>query len=265
MKHVTIPKDRPVNLVKARLLAPFSSKYRNRVGLTEIDEPLHLVYRHCVMTPDARFLFVKNPKAGCSSVAQLLHKYATGEFSEGDIHAVRRGIYQGINDWKKFHAYMNQADTTLFTFVRNPESRLVSGFFDFCVGETRNRAYKRHRSAMRARGYDEDRNADWNLHVFVEYVHESMRQDRFLCDEHWREQHLNIGYSFMNYDYVGRLENYKDDIETVFDMSGRGAFLDDNMLTQKFNDSRTMNLEIHKSLRSRIEELYKEDYELFGY
>lgn len=76
---------------------------------------------------------------------------------------------------------------------------------------------------------------------------------------------MNIGYSFMNYDYVGRLENYKDDIETVFDMSGRGAFLDDNMLTQKFNDSRTMNLEIHKSLRSRIEELYKEDYELFGY
>lgn len=264
MNTLAIPREKRINIHKARLLAPFSRKYRFRCGLASIAEPLRVAYTHSAMTTDGRFVFVKNSKAGCTSITQLLYRYSTGDFRAERVHVATDGILQGLTHWRQYHQHVGQTGTTCFTFVRNPEARLRSCFFNVLVDQS-NRATRHHMPPLASRGFDDGRSLQWNFDVFLDYVAESLEVNPTYCDRHWRAQHINIAHGHLAYDLIGRLENYAADIRRLFEIAGREGFLTDEILKARFNRSSKSELEINAQARRRIELLYARDYELFGY
>ena len=51
---------------------------------------------------------------------------------------------------------------------------------------------------------------------FEEFISFICNQNIEDMDEHWQLQTYYIGYDFINYDFIGRLENFAQDIQVVF-------------------------------------------------
>jgi hypothetical protein len=111
----------------SRVLAPFFPKYLVLGALESEPEHLRHVYRNMVLSHDRKLLFVKNHKAACTSTTQILHHYAHGTFYKGNVHrAERTKIRIGRYHWPEIAPVLKAHSAYLFTFVREPEKRVLS-------------------------------------------------------------------------------------------------------------------------------------------
>jgi hypothetical protein len=216
------------------------------------------------MTDDRKFVFVKNSKAGCTTIAQLMYHYCHGKFFKGSVHRTRDGLRQGITYWMDYETASLSRSAFTFTFVRHPETRLLSAFKNFFV-DWKNRSARIHFHSLRRRGFDEAGELARNFDVFLDYVDESLSKDALRTDRHWRLQVLNTGYGLIDYQFIGKVENFDRDIQEVFSLAGVPAPPTKDCLAIRFNRSAHHDFTISKTQRRRIERLFAEDYEAFGY
>ncbi len=263
MAKVAIPHEKKHSMFKARLLAPFAKRYAIRNKMQVVPEDIRNVYQHMIMSQDKKILFLKNSKAGCTSVAHLIIKYSTGTVAE-NVHRHSDGVYHAWEYWEEFDQAFASPDTYCFSMVRNPQSRLLSGFTNFFV-DVQNRNVGLHLSAMESRGYEIGGEIGKNLDVFLDYVAESVAGSPTHCDPHWREQHRNLGLSYFQYDFVARLENFNKDIQHAFESAGLGEFLKTQEWQKKRNSSSRLDLVLRPDQIAKIEKIYAADYEKFGY
>ncbi|MCX7890523.1 MAG: sulfotransferase family protein [Rhodobacteraceae bacterium] len=251
----------------SRLLAPFFPKYRVLGALGAEPEPLRHVYRNLVLSHDRRLLFVKNHKAACTSTAQILHHWAHGTFYKGNIHrAQHAAIRIGRYHWPEIAPVLRARSAFLFTFVRHPEKRVLSAFRNF-FEDGRNRALHKHVGPMRAHGFDPGQSRERNLDAFLDYIGHSLALDRAHTDTHWRPQVDTIGFGRMDYDLIGRMETYGEDLVKAFRAAGIADYPGREVLEHRFNPSKGKGSEVVLSAaqRRRIEEMYADDYAAFGY
>jgi len=251
----------------SRLLAPFFPKYRVLNALEA--EPAHLrhVCRNLVLSHDRRLLFVKNHKAACTSTSQILHHYAHGRFFEGNIHrAQNTAIRIGRYHWPEIAPVMKAHSAFLFTFVREPEKRVLSAFRNF-FEDGRNRALHKHMGPMRAHGFDPANSRSRNLDVFLDYIADCFAANRARTDTHWRPQVDTIGFGSVPYDLIGRMENFAGDLTQAFRAAGIADYPPKEVLEHRFNPSKGKGEEVTltPAQRARIRDLYRDDYEAFGY
>jgi hypothetical protein len=251
------------NLRKARYLAPFLKKYRERAAYSKVPETLRIAYDDGLLTDDGKLFYVKNSKAGCTSIAQLLYSYSKGDFYEENIHDASRNIRQYRHYWRDFEKALRES-ALAFTFVRHPESRLVSAFRNFFV-DRKNRSHTLHLAGLQSRGFDDGNNHSRNFGIFLDYVEESIEIDPLYTDRHWRPQHINIASNDINYAVIGKLENFHRDLQEVFSRIGQSEFLTEERMSARFNKSQSYSSNLTVAERSRIEAIYARDYELFGY
>jgi hypothetical protein len=254
--------EKRLNIRKARWLAPFFRRYRDRLDYSRLPERIRIAYDHGLLTDDGKLFYVKNSKAGCTSIAQLLYKYSKGDFYRTDIHNAKVPIRQYATYWRDYESALASGDTIAFTFVRHPRSRLLSAFRDFLV-EKKNASHSIHLPALESRGFKESNPTDVNLGIFLDYVEESTAIDPLYTDRHWRSQCVNIAED--DIDYAIKLENFKSDIKRVFATIGRDDFLEEEEAGVKFNSSREDRFTIAPAQEIQIERIYKEDFEKFGY
>jgi hypothetical protein len=255
--------ERKLNVKKARRLAPFFRKYRERSAYSKLPETLRIAYEDGLLTDDGKLFYVKNSKAGCTSIAQLLYHYSKGDFCGENIHDARKTLRQYRDHWRDFEEALG-GSAVAFTFVRHPESRLVSAFRNFFV-DRKNRAHLLHLPAMESRGFNGNNSQSKNFGIFLDYVEESIAIDPLYTDRHWRSQHINIASNDIDYTVIGRLENFYCDLKKVFARIGQSAFLTEDRISARFNRSKDHSSNLTASERSRIETIYARDYELFGY
>lgn len=172
------------NFLKARLLAPFSARYRARLTLAGEPEALLVVANHVVVTRDRRLALVKNSKAGCTSAAQLLYAYDTGAVFDGRIHRAEDQIAGPLHVRAGLDA-LAEASVYKFTFVRNPLSRCVSAFQDFVLDRT-NPGVRHHLPRLPAFGWRPDAPEADQFDAFLTYVEASFAADRVWTDPHFR-------------------------------------------------------------------------------
>ncbi|MFQ5624617.1 MAG: sulfotransferase family 2 domain-containing protein [Paracoccaceae bacterium] len=258
-----IPLEKRRVTAKVRLLAPISARYRTRSRMRAVPEQVHGVFEHFVMPYDRKILFMKNSKAGCTTVAALIVKYATGKDTER-VHTLKDGLYQSEEHWQLFDQAFRDSATFCFSMTRHPVERFASAFLDFCV-DMRNASVPRHLPAMRARGFVPGGDTGRNLEAFLGYVEESLALSGMYSDRHWREQHRNLGLGYFHYDFIGKLENYADDIRFAFESAGLGGFLAGGDWRQRRNVSSPDDVALTRRQIARIEALYARDFEMFGY
>ena len=102
-----------------------------------------------------------------------------------------------------------------------------------------------------------------------------------VIDAHWRPFYLRCGYCEAEYDVIGKMETFEDDLKFIFESKNltmaSSSNSDNHFLRKKFNSKQKMvggsQAERIKTyfeilpprLRSGLKELYNWDFELFGY
>jgi len=249
---------------KDRALSKLLPRYQRKIQLSHMPIELQVVLPHLLLSDDAKLAFVKNSKAGCTSVAHILHQYSKGNEFRGNIHKDSKDLRQGLLYWKDNLRLIRTKEPYLFTFVRHPENRVISAFLNIFIDRT-NPAGKRHYNSLNAFGFSERESIGQNFDIFLRYIQESFDRDVYHTDRHWRPQYVNLGIPVLQYDHIGKLENFGNELEHIFSNSGNKDF-DLNVLKRNARN-RTLphKLEISAKQRAKIYELYDKDFEMFGY
>lgn len=252
------------NLLKARLLFPFAKRYRTRLRLAPEPEALRIIASHILVTDNHRLAFVKNAKAGCTTISHILYFYAHDKIFDGRIHDDAAGLIQGADFSVEAIRAIKNGDVYKFSFARNPTDRIISAFHNFVLEGT-NRGSSRHLKHMGEFGYSPANSHSDNFTAFLNYIEHCLGISSMYTDQHFRHQTKNIAYGHVDYSYIGKLENLSKDMEHIFKDSGEWR---DNLrgtLTIKANASKAIRYIPSESQLKRVSKIYAEDYEAFGY
>lgn len=246
------------------ILAPLSRRRRMRRKFACLGSLRQNVYLHLAYLPNHNVLFLKNSKAGCTTIAQILYYAASGEWYDGRIHIEQDVLCQSKTLWERDPKILERENCFRFTFVRNPEDRTISAFKDFVV-QGRNRGLEAHREFFEAAGISLGESSERNFDAFLEYIEASLSENPLLTDRHWRSQVNNTGYNFVDYSFVGRVENMKVDVETVLDHLRLSESTRREIIEARFNRSGKADIQLTAPQRKKIRTLYASDYEAFSY
>ena len=256
----------PLGHAKLQMLAPFSRRYRQKLEMAQLPVEQRIVINHALVTRDRRLFYVQNCKAACTTIAQLIHYYEFGSFHPGDVQKTKR-LQRGYPFRDAHEEALSSSGSFRFTFVRDPAARVRSAFFDFCVDEA-NPSSGPHRENLSMMGFSIDNAIERNFDIFLEYLERSLEHDPVCCERHWRPQVTNIGYGQVEYNHIGRVENFDEDWRRICDEAEVGKKFDDAPARATFNASsvrKAGGFAINGMQRQKIEKLYQRDYECFGY
>ncbi len=216
----------------------------------------------CV-SPRYGLMYIVNPKAACSSVKLLLSRLESGDF-EFDIVNIHK---QGASllptpaqvGWKKIEKNLNNPSCFFkFSFTRNPVARIVSCYNDKIVKQSASFVPALKKSA----GYEDTTSTDLE---FLEVLKIIQTQSVVEMDQHWRPQHYNLMSELVDYDFVGKLETFDEDFKHVLTQNNcpEIATVSKNKSSKKV--TRLTVSDVKQNELNIINEIYKRDFELFGY
>jgi len=178
------------------------------------------------------FIWYRIAKNGTRTMVSIL-KDSMGQTVDQDVEGMQRTPYD----------HEHYKDHFKFTFVRNPWARVVSCYF--------NKVYGKHFAPFRE--------CKWAS--FEEWVDWLAKQDLDHANIHIQRQSRFIPPG-VELDFIGRLENYEEDIKTV--MARFGVY---NPAIPKLNATTHHHYSRYYNDRTRelVRKLYEEDIVRFGY
>lgn len=250
--------------------------YRQRLVAQSLPGVVTQAMRRCVTTRDGKILLVKNPKAACSTAAQLLLHYDQGSFEDtAKIHRTKQ-LRQGMDFASHHLAALIDPKSFKFTIVRDPLSRTTSAFAMFFLnvgsdvfasdgGEEKAR---RRETGIWALGYDPSGSPSRNFDIFLDYIECCFAIDMAHVNTHWKPQVFTTAHGHIRYDHVGKVETLRRDLETIQEKIGHSFPGMDKPEGPQFNRSRVdvkTLLQVTPEQRRKVRDLFSADYEAFGY
>jgi hypothetical protein len=217
-----------------------------------------------------RYVYIDNPKTGCSSLKSALVEMETKDLEDSPdcydwtiFHDRSRSPLKRLTDLK-----MGAPLTTLVnrgyrfvTFVRNPYTRLLSCYRDKIMGNKNQKA-----QILRILGYPA---TDLERPVsFEEFARAVASQTDYEMNPHWRVQTTQILFEVLDYSFVGRFENYQADFEALFRHVGIPAESIPNVRhLNRTREGRREGCASHftDEIQALVYERYKKDFDNFGY
>lgn len=203
------------------------------------------------------FIYLNNPKVGCSSVKSALWQAVTGEKPGrgAGVHALEGSPFNA----KPVDAEFAEG-AYIFTFVRNPYQRVVSAYLNKVIAR-RNPAWKTF-----AQRHDVGGTGLVSFDAFIEALAAVPPE---LHDPHWRPQHLNTLHPFVKPNLIADLEALDSLMPNILTRLFPGhqfpptARRKRNMVSRaravwrdQFADAGT---------RKRVLDIFGADFEAFGY
>lgn len=185
-------------------------------------------------------LFIHIPKSAGISLSNAIY----GKDSYGHI---------SINDYCEYIGSKSIEKMFKFTIVRNPYDRLRSAFFYLKKGGRGNKLDIEYQKIVNSYQSFED---------FVEKYfaeHNLMEVEHFIPQVYWitnKENNVAV-------DYIGKFENLNNEFKIISNkIPGK---VKRNTLPKKNITSTKRNYEINNNTAEIIYNLYKDDFEIFGY
>lgn len=257
-----IPWQDPLPSRKSKdfLLRLFSRRHAARYHFGSLSDLARIPLSHAIITADSRIIYIKNSKAGCSTVAHLLYQYDNGNLYNGNIH--RAPVRLLIDDWGGAMRIPKNAFS--FSTVRNPERRSVSAFFDFFI-DKKNLGAPKHLALIDKFGFSRSSDIHYKFDVFIDYITTSFEHSVLRTDRHFRPQHVNLGNGAIELSYVSKLENLDSDLRLISDKLEVTLPQLEMLPKLTRNKSSSECFTPNPSQIKKIEVLYRKDYELYGY
>ena len=240
------------------------------------------------MTESESLVYRVVPKCACSTIGQILWFTDHGSFFDGDIHDAE----QGLHKWARADSKPRIEDVVLnrraraFTCVRNPYSRILSSFFDKICGIQRTgKRYRGNLVPLAAQHYGievggEDGTEPFDqiasFRRFLLFARDTIRWRKPMDpDIHWSSVAGHVGTFIANggrYDQIFWTERFDE---------GMAAALEGVEVTHpialaevpRFNESSGHGPKRAHAVEDYFDdlamhlvyEIYKQDFELFGY
>ncbi|MEM9923038.1 MAG: sulfotransferase family 2 domain-containing protein [Cyanobacteria bacterium P01_D01_bin.50] len=101
---------------------------------------------------------------------------------------------------------------------------------------------------------------------FSEFINYICSQNVEDMNEHWQPQTYYIGYDFVDFDFIGKLENFDSDIQTFFNKINAPEYIYRHIKGKKNQSNKKhMNIFWTEELARKVYEKYKSDFETFDY
>lgn len=251
---------RPRGNLFSRILKNYSNASKNRYYFSKLSTTKQYTLLNTAYFDKGKVIFIKNSKAGCTSLLHYLYKLNNGFDYKGKIHTDKLLLEQGFPCAMKNDIRASSDNIFKFSTVRLPHTRLESAFKDFVLLK-RNPSLKDHYVSLEKYGcFAKNKKNKYKLSAFIEYVESQMIEVRVECDRHWRTQTDTLALNEIKYDLIGKIEDttsWVKEIEKRFDHKNCQGLMIKNSST---SDSVLDNTHL-----SKIYDLYKIDYENFGY
>jgi hypothetical protein len=223
--------------------------------------PRQRVSTYILPLPEYDVIYVKNPKAGCSTVLDWLDRVHTGEVDRELTNVHKQHRLPRIRQVGRGRVRaMLGGEAYRFSFVRHPLRRLESVYWDKLVHAGRAPVYRGE--VQQALRVPQDPDAVPTFEEFLSAV-EQQHPVREM-NPHWRPQHVNLLHPLVSYDRVGRLESFGEDLEQIREEAGlphvpfRSRNPTRHTTPESVYDGRP-------DLVRRVEAVYAQDFELYGY
>lgn len=213
-----------------------------------------------------QLIYVETPKVGCTTIKQIL-QYADYGFDDSalklkDHDQLHDRSLSPLNapsdDPEIFLQCLSSNDYFVFSFVRNPFSRVLSAYLDKIVGhpDTQNQ-------------YQRQLNIDPNDGVptfgeFIELIYSANPVD---MDPHWAPQSFLLALDNVQYDFLGRFEFFDDSIHQLISRVSLKLPPSVARLGKQHSTSADQKLHTYYDARAirRVREIYHRDFERLGY
>ena len=207
--------------------------------------------------PEHNVVYIRNNKAACSTITLWLHRLHTGDhdFSPKNIHAEDGLPRPREITWPKV-IEMLSGGAYRFTFVRDPIKRVMSAYTDKLVRQRRWRP-----QIQKILGLPEDPQSPVTFDQFIDALE---AEDDLHLDPHFRPQHFNLMHGLVEYDFIGKLENFDADFAKV----RAEANLPDDVPLEVRNVSKAPEsspFDGRPDLLERVKAIYRRDFEIYGY
>jgi hypothetical protein len=210
-----------------------------------------------VALPDYGLVYVKNPKAASSTVMLWLDRLYTGDHSLSTRKTHLNNHLPTSNQvgWKVVSSMLDGA-AFRFTFVREPLGRFASTYYSKVA-----RLSHWHAKVQELLGVPEDPDSPVTFEQFLTLVEQ---QDPLEMDLHWRPQHLNLMHPLVTYDLVGHVETFDRDLARIREHVALPEVAAEPRNVSKRKPTVSV-YEGRPDLVRRVQQIYAQDFELYGY
>ncbi len=229
---------------------------------------------------NSNVVYIENSKVGCTKIKKSLLELDNwprrwNDIIEKEVHIHNKEITNMIGPEHLTGAglvrILRHPSYFRFGFVRNPYDRLLSAYKDKILAPQKSPDKRNYvpvackiKAKMTGRKSNEIDLDDTPV-SFGEFVEFVSKQRSFDMDRHWFHQHLTMWQPYCQFHFVGRFENFSNDLAKVLETIGAPAQLvksagsKDNAsfkAKQKFYDAR---------LAEMTYLTFSKDFETYGY
>ena len=230
---------------------------------------------HIHISEQNSYIYFETPKVACTTVKSILQDLE--DLTQGKnplkkehsiIHNKKISPLLSPSDIgiEKFSAMLNDDKVFKFCFVRNPYTRVLSAFLNK-INQHNGLQNKKISEILKLSG---------NTKItFLQFLEAVKTQSSVEMDPHWRPQTNQLFYGLVNYHFIGRFENFNDDLEKVINEISLHCHnkhkkdIFNNLTYQRRGDKTHANSKYNDfysdNLRNLAFSIYEQDFQCFGY
>ena len=211
-----------------------------------------------------RYIYVETPKVCCSTIKLNLQRLETKQkdFTWPEVMDVHNREFSPLLKPSQVHDFDTQVATGnlyTFCFVRNPCTRLLSCYLDKIAG---NRPPKR--SILDSLGMEsKDLSTSVSFGEFVDAIGSQSIQE---MNPHWRPQYYQTFQSSLQFDFIGRYENFLNDFSQV--LASISPARKEHLAAEtrhKTDADRQQSVYYTDEIMEKVMRIFEIDFTTFGY
>lgn len=217
-----------------------------------------------------RYVYVEVPKAGCGTMKATLGGLEAARMNPGMVQRVQDSPHNRLNATpfvKPFQLprdlleeVLTSTDYTRFTVVRDPASRLLSGYIEK-VGQGLKQSIPVVEALRESTGRDVAA-ADVTLADFLDVIAIQDSRDQ---DPHWRRQADHLGLGIVSYDALIHLEELDVSWGRIGELTSTPDLQEQFFCRNSTGAGSRMQDYYTPELLDRVAEVYGRDYRELGY
>lgn len=209
------------------------------------------------------FVYVSVPKAACSTLKLTLQRMEVDDpgYQPKQVHDRKNSPLAGIYDLGEdgMEALLASDSVLVFSFVRNPYTRLLSAYLDKIA-----RLSPGRRDRLAGLGLDPE--LPPNALSFPSFVQRVAEQRDYDMDPHWRPQTRQLMLERISYDFIGRVETFDEDLERLDKLlSGRVSACYTPRARHATNAQALLRQHYDRQTKRLVRQRYASDFEALGY
>jgi Sulfotransferase family len=221
-----------------------------------------------------RYVYVENAKAACSTLKSILGEWEFSGCELGEV--IPRTFFDNVHvnvigtpfvkpfqlGEGAFNSLIEDDRFVRFSFVRNPYSRLLSGYMDKILRGAPESV--RILGLANELGLTGGEAGGLSFLGFLKCI-DAMTARGEHIDKHWRSQHLQLHPEAIRYGFIGKVENFDEDMRRLAGLLG----FEVPRTRRSFGHETGASSEVAKYYDDEscalLRKLYEQDFVQFGY